>query len=362
MKRLTLLRAQTVRLDRPLLFITLGLLIFGLAMVFDASVADATRTFQDKFFYLKRQLIWAILGAFSMFILSQINYKFWQKAALWIFIGTIILLVLVLVPGVGVTALGASRRLNLGFLGLQPGELAKLAVITFLSTSLVKERSFLKFASPVGVVSSLILLQPDMGTTVIIALTSLVIYFASGTPLLHIVGITASGLIGSLILALSSSYRKERLMTFLNPHSDPADTSYHVRQILIAIGSGGLWGLGLGQSRQKHLFLPEPATDSIFAIIAEELGFFGGIGIILAFLLLVVRGYQIASRTENPFGRLLAIGITSGIAIQAFINLAAMVALVPLTGIPLPLISYGGSSLFVTLSGIGILLNIAKRK
>lgn len=359
MKRITL-RAQTETLDKPLLFLTLGLLIFGLAMVFDASVADAIRSFGDRFFYLKRQAIWAGFGLASMFTLSRFNYKNWGKMATWLFLGTLLLLVLVLIPGIGISALGASRRLGFGAFGIQPAEIAKLTLAIFLSASLSQNNNFLRYAIPVGITCALIILEPDMGTTGIIALTSLAIYFASGTSFFNILAIISSGFIGGLILALSSSYRKERILTFLNPHSDPANTSYHVRQILIAIGSGGFWGLGLGQSRQKHLFLPEPATDSIFAVICEELGFAGGVSVILAFLFLVMRGYQIASRAQDPFGKLLAIGITSWIAIQAFINLSAMVALIPLTGIPLPLVSYGGSSLFITLSGIGILLNIAK--
>ncbi len=347
-------------LDKPLLFLTIGLLVFGLAMVFDASVADATRTFQDKFFYLKRQAMWAGLGLAAMFSLSQLSYKIWKKTAVWLFWGTIVLLVLVLIPGIGVTALGASRRLGFGAFGVQPAEIAKLTLTIFLSASLSGNNSFLRYAFPAALTCLLIVLEPDMGTTAVVALSSLAIYFASGAKILNILGVLASGLIGGLVLALSSSYRRERILTFLDPHSDPANTSYHVRQILIAIGSGGFWGLGLGQSRQKHLFLPEPATDSIFAIISEELGFIGAVCVILAFLFLVVRGYQIASRVNDPFAKLLAVGITSWIAVQTFINLSAMVAIIPLTGVPLPLVSYGGSSLFVTLSGIGILLNIAK--
>src|SRR3989344_1702402 len=360
MKRFLHLRAQTTRLDRPLLFLTMGLLVFGLAMVFDASVADAIRTFQDKFFYLKRQLIWAVFGVLAMFVLSQINYKIWEKLAVPLFLGTAVLLILVLIPGIGVSALGASRRISLGFLGLQPAEIAKLTLTIFLSASLAKNNSFLRFIVPTVAVCLFIILEPDLGTTGIVAATALVVYFASGAPYKYFFVTIMAGLVGGLLLALTSSYRRERIMTFLDPSLDPADTSYHVRQILIALGSGGFWGTGLGQSRQKHLFLPEPATDSIFAVIGEELGFVGATVLILALVTLIIRGYQIASRVEDPFGRLLAVGITSWIAIQTFINLAAMVALVPLTGIPLPLISYGGSSLFATLIAIGVLLNISK--
>lgn len=356
------LRAQSGGIDRLLLLAVLLLVGFGVAMVFDASVADATRTFNDKFFFVKRQLAWIALGFLSMTITSFVNYKFWEKISIPLFGATLVLLIIVLIPGIGVSALGASRRIGVGFLGIQPAEIAKLSLTIFLSASLSRDNSLIRFLVPVGIAASLIVIEPDLGTTTIIAATAFAVFFASGAPLVQIGLLGGSGFLAALVLALASSYRRTRLVTYLNPHFDPIDSSYHVRQILIALGSGGLWGLGIGQSRQKYLYLPEPATDSIFAIIAEELGFIGATILILAFLFVFLRGFKIALSTGDSFGRLLATGITSWLAIQTLINLSAMVALVPLTGVPLPLVSYGGSSLLVTLTAVGILLNISKHR
>lgn len=349
-------------IDRLLLMAVLLLVGFGVAMVFDASVADATRTFNDKFFFVKRQLVWITLGLLSMTITSFVNYKFWEKISVPLFGATILLLIVVLIPGIGVSALGASRRIGVGFLGVQPAEIAKLSLVIFLSASLSRDNSLIRFLVPVGIAALLIVIEPDLGTTTIVATTAFAVFFASNAPLAQVGLIGGSGFLAALVLALSSSYRRERLVTFLNPSFDTINSSYHVRQILIALGSGGVWGLGIGQSRQKYLYLPEPATDSIFAIIAEELGFIGATILILAFLFVFLRGFKIALSAEDSFGRLLATGITSWLAIQTLINLSAMVALVPLTGVPLPLVSYGGSSLLVTLTAIGILLNISKHR
>lgn len=359
------LRTQAGETDRMLLLVVLLLVIFGVAMVFDASVADATRTFNDKFFFLKRQLLWVILGLGGMGVASCVHYKFWEKMSVPFLGATVILLVLVLIPGIGVSALGASRRIGLfGFLGIQPAEFAKLSLSIFLAASLSKDNSLSRFILPVGIVCFLIIIEPDMGTTAIVGAMAFVIYFASGARFVHMAMIAAGGTFGAFLLAMLSPYRRDRIITYFNHHTDILSstdgTYYHMRQILIALGTGGLWGLGIGQSRQKYLYLPEPATDSIFAIITEELGFVGALSLILAFLFLIFRGFSIASKIEEPFGRLLAVGITSWIALQTLINLSAMVSLIPLTGIPLPLVSYGGSSLLVTLVGIGILLNISR--
>lgn len=357
------LRSEARGVDKPLLLIVLLLVIFGVAMVYDASSADATRTFGDKFFFLKRQLVWISLGLVGMTIASYVPYKFWERVSTPIMFGTLVLLILVLIPGIGVSAMGASRRIGVfGFLGIQPAEIAKLTLSIFLAAVLKKDNSFLRFALPTGVVCLLTLIEPDLGTTAIIATEAFFLYFATGAPFARMATIAGGGLLGALVLALSSSYRRARVLSYFNPHLDPLDTSYHIKQILIALGSGGLWGLGLGQSRQKYLYLPEPATDSIFAVITEELGFVGALCLIAAFVVLIFRGFSIALSCEDPFGRLLAVGITSWIGLQIFLNLSAMVALTPLTGIPLPLVSYGGSSLFVTLVGVGILLNISRER
>ncbi|MBI2590609.1 MAG: putative lipid II flippase FtsW [Candidatus Blackburnbacteria bacterium] len=356
------LPSQSSRIDRLLLLAVLLLVGFGVAMVFDASVADATRTFNDKFFFVKRQMVWVGLGIASMVVTSFVNYKFWEKVSVPFFGVTILLLIIVLIPGIGVSALGASRRIGIGVWGIQPAEIAKLSLVVFLSASLSRGISLIRFLVPVALVSFLIVIEPDLGTTTIVVATAFAVFFASGAPLAQIGLLGLSGFLTALVLAITSQYRRERLLTFINPNADPVNSSYHIKQILIALGSGGLWGLGIGQSRQKYLYIPEPATDSIFAIIAEELGFAGAAVLILVFLFVILRGFKIALSAPDQFARLLAIGMISWFAIQTLVNLAAMVALLPLTGIPLPLVSYGGSSLLVTFAAMGILLNISKHR
>lgn len=351
-------------------------------MVFNASVVDATRSFGDQFFYVKRQIFWLLLGFVALLALYKTPYFLLKKIALPFYLLTVVMLILPLLPGLGVSALGAKRWINFGPIVVQPSELAKFSLCFYLASLLsiknskglipIKSGKVLipiknsKVLMPIlfslGLIVGLVMLEPDLGTATIIILMTLSVYFASSAPLWHFLALIPTAALGGFLLILTSSYRRERLLTFFDPSADPLGTSYHIRQILIALGSGGFWGLGFGQSRQKYLFLPEPATDSIFAVVGEELGFVGGAVIIFAFMYLIWRGFRIASRTSDPFGRLLAVGITTLIGVQAFINLAAMVALVPLTGVPLPLLSYGGSSLVVTLAGIGILLNISKTR
>lgn len=358
------LKSQTGRLDKPLLIAVVALVFFGVAMVFDASAAESARTFGDKYFFLKRQALWAVCGLAALFIFSQVNYTFWRRLALPFLLFSALVLGLVLIPGVGVTVLGATRRISLNVIGanfgLQPSELAKLALTIYLAAVLSRKVTLFRFLLPTLLVCGLIFVEPDLGTSLIVAGSALAMYWVAGAPVLQLAVLALLGVSGAVFAAFLSPYRRARITTFLNPSIDPADTSYHIRQALIALGSGGLFGLGLGQSRQKHFFLPEPATDSIFAIIAEEFGFVGASVILAVFIFLFWRGMRIAWCTKEPFGRLLAVGITSHLAIQTLINLAAMVALVPLTGIPLPFVSYGGSSLVVLLAAVGILLNISK--
>lgn len=358
MKRFRL-GSSKVHIDRQLLFITLGLLLFGLIMVADASVVDATRYFGDKFFYAKRQGIWALLGLGAMFICARIDHRIWKEASKPIFLGTVILLVATLLPGVGVSALGAKRWIELGPIVIQPAELAKFSLCVFLARVLFEKRKLVLLLLAVVTVVILTTLEPDLGTAVIIVSIALLMYFASGAPIWHFVSLIPASFIG-IGVALLSPYRRDRLQTFFNPSVDPLGSSYHIRQIMLALGSGGIWGLGLGQSRQKYLFLPEPATDSIFAIIGEELGLIGSGLVVFAFGYLVWRGLRTASQARDSYSRLLATGITCWIGVQAFVNLAAMLAIIPLTGVPLPFLSYGGSALIVNLAAVGILLNISK--
>ncbi|MDO8452601.1 MAG: putative lipid II flippase FtsW [bacterium] len=360
MKNLSL-RAQRSGVDKPLLFTVLGLLLFGVVMVFNASLVDAIKNHSDKFFFIKRQAIWTVIGLAGMVFLARLPYLVLAKFAKPILIGSLALLIAVLIPGISNEVLGARRWIGVGSIVIQPAEIVKFAFTIYLAATLTKKVPLNQFLLVFGSIVGLVMLEPDLGTTIVISTIALSMYFAAGAPLLHFaIGLPSAALLG-LLLILSSSYRRERLLTFFNPGQDPLGTSYHISQVLIALGSGGLFGVGLGQSRQKYLFLPEPATDSIFAIIGEELGFVGSVVLIAAFVYLIWRGYQIALKVSDPFGKLLAIGITSWLGAQVVLNLGAMVALVPLTGIPLPLVSYGGSSLVVSLAAIGTLLNISKQ-
>lgn len=356
------LRPQTKGIDRPLLFITLALVAFGLVMILNVSVVEATRIFGDKFYFAKKQVLWVLAGVFSMFFLSRIPPKFFERIAVPLFFFTVFLLIAVFIPGIGLSISGARRWIGIGPLIVQPSELAKFSLVLYSAYLFSKQRHILSFLFAVGVIIGLVAIEPDLGTALVLGATAVIIYFASGAPIAYFLGIIP--LLGALTLffALGSEYRRARIFTFLNPSSDPLGTSYHIRQILIALGSGGLFGVGLGQSRQKYLFLPEPTTDSIFAIIGEELGFLGASLVLCAFLFFIVRGLIIASRLESRFSRLLAAGIVGWIGSQAFVNLAAMVALIPLTGIPLPFVSYGGSSLVAALSGVGILLSLSRNQ
>ena len=336
--------------------------LFGLLMVYNSSVPMAIRDFGNQYYYLQEQAKWLVLGLVIFIIFSFIDYRFWKRIAFPAMIGTIVLLCIVLIPGIGIKALGAKRWINLGFFVLQPAEFAKLSLVIYLSAWLTGEREqrLFSFLMLLGVFVGLIMLEPDLGTAMIITLTSLSMFFYSGAALQQFLFILPIIGIGATLLALFSPYRLKRLLTFFNPEHDPLGASYHIRQAIIGIGSGGLFGLGLGQSRQKYEYLPEANTDSIFAIIGEELGFIGSIVLIGAYLFILWRGFRIARRIEDPFGRNLALGITTWIGIQTLINISAMVALIPLTGVPLPFISYGGSSLIIMFAASGILVNISR--
>lgn len=353
------LQSQPRRFDLIVLGIVVALTLVGLLMVYDASVVEAYRDFSDKYYFAKLQAVWALVGFTSLVIASLIPLSLIKKLTLPFFVLSILLLVVVLVPGVGSEVQGARRWISLGSFTLQPSEVVKLGFILYLATWLEKKQHFWPFVILSGIILTLMMAQPDLGTAIVLMGTGLVMYFLSGAPALTLFTLVTVGVAAGLALVLSSPYRKERLLTFLNPTSDPLGASYHIRQVLIALGSGGLLGLGVGRSRQKYEYLPEATTDSIFAVLAEEVGFVGSLIVIALFLWLIYRGFAIAKKAKTPFSQLLAAGITAWIGSQALLNLAAMVALVPLTGIPLPFISYGGSSLVTVLTATGMLLNIS---
>lgn len=356
------LKLQKKTFDLPLLGATLVLVLFGLLMVYDASSIQALRDFKDSYYYIRQQLIWVGLGVASMFFFAYFPYQKLKTLAWPLLLASFVLLIGVLIPGLGVAGGGAHRWLKVGPATLQPAEIIKLSAVIFLAAIFEKRARFLPFLSlliAAGVVMAV--LQKDLGSTLVFASVGTVLYFVAGAPLWHLALTLPAALAAVVALIFTSPYRSKRILAFLDPFSDPQGYTYHISQVLIALGSGGLWGLGLGQSRQKFEYIPEVSTDSIFGIIGEELGFLGGIFLVCLFLLVIWRGLIIARRAGDNFGRMLAIGLTSWLGIQSAINLSSMVALLPLTGVPLPFISYGGSALVVNLAAVGILLNISKK-
>jgi len=354
------LSKQRNSVDKKLLFLILTFVAIGLVVVADASAPQALNNFGDKFFLFKQQLGWAGIGLAALFITSKIKYTFWEKLATPIFLISLFFLLLVLLPHLGFSALGARRWLFLGPVNFQPSEVVKFAICVYFAKVASKTKGALSYFIPLVIVMALIMLQPDLGTTLIVVMIGLSQIFISGINLWYLFGAAFSGLLIGIPLILFSPYRKERLLTFLQMTEDPLGKSYHMRQILLGLGSGGIFGVGLGASRQKYSFLPEASTDSIFAVIAEELGLIGGMVIIILFIYFVMRALLIARNAPDIFSKTLVVGITTWIGGQAFLNIASMVALVPLTGIPLPFVSYGGSSLVMILAACGILLNISK--
>jgi cell division protein FtsW len=354
---------QPGRTDIPLLIAVVSLTLFGLFMIYDASSYVAFRDFGDKYRYIKDQMSWAVLGIVAMVAVSFFDYKKYYNLALPILVVSIVMLGLVFVPGLGLKILGARRWINLGFFVLQPSEFVKLALTIYLAAWFsVKEKGrFIAFILLTGLILGLVMLQPDMGTAVIIMGVAVVMYFLSGGAIWHLLALLPAIGLGGLVMIVLEPYRLKRLMTFINPNQGVQGSSYHLRQILIALGSGGIFGVGIGNSLQKYAYLPESTTDSIFAIIAEEWGLIGGVALIAVLLFVVYRGFYIAVHAKDNFGKLLAGGITSYFAIQTIVNLGAQTAIMPLTGVPLPFISYGGSALVINLVSVGILLNIARQ-
>lgn len=337
--------------------------IVGLFFVFEASSVRSFQEFGDSFHFFKLQLIWIVIGIISMFIFSIFDYRKLYYLSLPLILGTICLLFIVLIPGVGHQAGGARRWIDFGIINLQPTELAKLSVIIYLSSWFInrERKRFFSFITLLSIVILLIILQPDMGTAIIVFSLSIILYFLAGIELWYLIFLIPFSLAVFFVLTKISVYRFKRILAFFDPALDPLGITYHINQILISLGTGGLLGQGFGASRQKYLYLPEAHTDSIFAIIGEEFGFIGGAILLIVFMYLMYRIYQVALYAPDRFGKLLAGGIFAFFNLQVVINLAGMVNLLPLTGVPLPFISYGGSNLLVSFILMGILINIAKR-
>ena len=348
--------------DKLLIMFTVVLASIGILMVYNSSVAIALRDFGDPYHFAREQIKWLVLGFAAFATFSRIPYGYWKRIAVPMLLGTMVLLVAVFIPGFGVKALGAHRWLNFGFFVLQPAELAKLAMVLYLSAWFSSKESnrLVSFFLLMSMVVGLIILEPDLGTSIIIMSTAISMYYLSGAPMWQFGAIVPVVLVAVIILAVSQPYRMNRVLTFFNPESDPQGTSYQIRQVLLSLGSGGWTGVGLGKSRQKYEYLPEANTDSIFAILGEETGFIGGLFVIALLQLMLWRGFYIARATTDPYGRMLVLGVVSWVGMQSLINLGSMVALVPLTGVPLPLISYGGSNLVITLGALGIVHNVSR--
>lgn len=346
---------------RNFVLFVISFALFGLIWIFDASVPESLQSFGVPWHYALRHSLWLIIGSIIFITVSFIPWQWWKKLSPYIFAVAVILLLIVLVPGIGARLQGARRWILLGPVPIQPSEITKLALILFQSSWLAKHQRFGPFLFFTGVVTILILLQPDLSTAAILLLVSTVLYFVAGGQLKPLIIFGSLAIPTVLFLILIAPYRRERLLTFINPASDPLGKSYHIRQITLALGRGGLLGQGIGLSKQKQHYIPEAANDSIFAIYAEELGFAGSLLLFSLYLLLIRTGLQTAKRQSEPFPFLVASGITSWIGIQTIINLSAMVALIPLTGVPLPLMSYGGSALISNMAGLGILLGLLRQ-
>ncbi|WP_212925032.1 stage V sporulation protein E [Oceanobacillus sp. J11TS1] len=344
------------------------LLCIGVLMVYSSSYIWSEYKFNDSFYYLKRQLLFAGIGFIGMVVISYFPYYVWKKYAKILLISCFVLLILVLIPGIGMVRGGAQSWIGIGAFSIQPSEFMKLGLIIFLASLLSDYQkyitSFKKGFFPclllIFTAFGLIMLQPDLGTGMVLVLTCMILLFVAGAKLSHFFGLAGIGVIGFIALIASAPYRINRILAFLNPWEDPLGHGFQIIQSLYAIGPGGLMGLGLGNSLQKYFYLPEPQTDFIFSIIGEELGLIGGCTTIVLFFLLLWRGIKIALEAPDLFSRLLAVGIASMLALQAMINISVVIGLIPVTGITLPFLSYGGSSLTLTLCAVGILLSISR--
>lgn len=356
-------------IDIFLLVVTGLLLLTGLIVLYSASTVESYKIFKTSNYFFFHQLMYGGgIGLLAMYVASRIDYHRYKDWLPYGLILVVILLILVKVPGIGFGAGGAFRWIHIGPIFFQPAELAKLAIIIYTSSWLAERQQqvasfkagILPAVAVIGLMSALILWQPDVGTMLVVAITGLLLLFIGGVRLSSFAAIIAAGVAVLAVAVKLEPYRLQRLLTFLDPSHDPSGIGYHINQALLAIGSGGLFGLGYGLSHQKTSYLPEVLGDSIFAVMAEELGFLRVLAVLALFLLFAIRGVTISMRASDVFGKLLAAGITAQIIVQVIINIAAITALVPLTGIPLPFFSYGSSSLIVTLLEIGILLNISK--
>ncbi len=357
------------KFDYILFFLCIAIATFGLVMIYSASSIWAEYKFHDPYKFVKAQALFFVVGILLMLVLSKVDYHLYFKKANVILLICFLLLVFVLIPGIGTVRNGSRSWFGIGSLGIQPSEFAKLGLIIYVSKYLANNkknmRDIKKGVFPILTVIfaffGLIMLEPDFGTAMVIVLTLVVMIFISGVQISFFVKIGCLGLIGIVILILVAPYRMARIVSFLNPWTDPLGSGFQIIQSLYAIGPGGLLGQGFMKSRQKHFYLPEPQTDFIFSIISEEFGFLGVLLVTAAFFFLFYRVLKISLHTTDLFSKYLSFGLIFGILIQASLNLMVVVGLIPVTGVTLPFLSYGGSSLLVSMASIGIILNISRQ-
>lgn len=356
------------RVDLILLISIVVISLFGLVMIYSASYVWAEYKFDNSYKFVITQGLFLVIGYILMFLILKVPYTKYLKYANIIFGVCFLLLILVLIPGIGSIRNGSRSWFGIGGFGVQPSEFAKLGTIIFTSKYLAYNEKVLKniktgvlpILGVVMLVFGLIMLQPDFGTGVIIVMSIVGLLFVSGVNMAFFIKIGLLGVIGIVVLILMAPYRLERIISFLNPWTDPLGSGFQIIQSLYAIGPGGLLGLGFGNSIQKHFYLPEPQTDFIFSIISEEFGFMGVLIVSTLFLIIIYRGFRISKNCENRFGKYLAFGISFQLAFQTLLNLMVVVGLIPVTGVTLPFLSYGGSSLLITMLSVSILLNISK--
>ena len=355
-------------MDRTVLVVTYLLTLIGLIIMFSASGVMAETRYGDATFFLKRQSLWLLLGLMVLHWVAQRDYTMWQTLAPYGLVLTFALLVLVLIPFLGTQVNGARRWLRVAGFSIQPGEIAKLSIVLYLASFLVrKEQALVTFSrgmlapmAVVGLFAGLLLLEPDMGTAVVLTLLLFGLLFLGGARIPHLLVMAVLLLAVAYMLIMQSDYRRRRLLNFLDPWQDPTDAGFQLTQSFVALGNGGLFGVGLGEGRQKLFFLPEAHADFVLALVGEELGFLGTGLLIGLFAVLIVKGFKIAGRAPDAFGRHLAGGVTLLVGIQVLINMSVVSGLLPTKGLTLPFVSYGGSSLIVSLAAIGILLSISR--
>ncbi|MCI5880262.1 MAG: putative lipid II flippase FtsW [Bacillales bacterium] len=349
------------KVDYTLMFSVIIITIFGLVMISSSSYVWAEYKFNNPYKYLINQGIFFILSLISMYVVSKIDYKILYKYSKVFILIVIIMLILVIIPGIGTVRNGSRSWFGIGGFGIQPSEFAKLAIIIFASKYLSENKNSRLPILFLGLfLFGLIMLQPDFGTGMVLIMIVVSLLFISGMKISFFIRIGLLGVIGITILILIAPYRLKRILSFLNPWSDPLGSGFQIIQSLYAIGPGGLFGLGLGNSVQKHFYLPEPQTDFIFAIISEEFGFLGIIIVSILFLTIIISSINIALKSKDLFSKYLVFGITFWISFQTILNLMVVVGLIPVTGVTLPFLSYGGSSLLILYTSIGIILNVSR--